>query len=51
MGRDLPGLPLLSAGRNGVAECSVLILVNNGSESVIFQPDVRQVYFWILKYS
>lgn len=51
MGRDLAGLRLLSAGRNGVAKCSILILVNNGSGSVIFQPDVRHVYFWILKYS
>lgn len=50
-GRDLPGLHLLSAGRNGVAKCSVLALVNNGSESIIVYPDVRHVYFWILKYS
>lgn len=51
MGRDVPGLYLLSARRNGVAECPVLVLVNNGLESVIFQPNVRYVYFWILKYS
>lgn len=50
MGGELGGWDLLSAERNGVAKCSVLALVNKGSGSSIVYPDVRHVYFWILKY-
>lgn len=40
MGRDVPGLYFLSVGMNRVADQSLLVLVNDGLESVIFQPDV-----------